>query len=157
MRDRSATLGPVATRGFVTAARVRGGRVICDLTLLSGETRSRVELLQPMGWTMVPKPGAEVLVLEVGGLRGHLVALVADDAGLRVTDAEPGQIAVRDERGQRVVFRDDGIEITGALKVTITASGPVVLDAPEIRLGSAGASQPLRLANNAASTKVFAE
>lgn len=154
---RAGQTGPLGTRGRVVAARVRGGRVLLDLDLISGERVTRVEMLQPTGFTAVPRPGADVAVMELGGVRGHLVALAADDAGLRVTDAGPGEIGIRDERGQQVVFRDDGIEVTGALRVTIVSAGDVVLQAPTIRLGSAGATQPVRLASGAAATKVFAE
>lgn len=146
-----------AARGRVTAARVRGGRVLLDVALLSGDTVSRVELLQPTGFTAVPRPGADVVVLELGALRGHLVALMADEAELRITDAGPGEFGLRDARGQQVVFRDDGIEVSGALKVTIVSAGEVVVQAPTIRLGSAGAATPVRLSSGAAATKVFAE
>lgn len=145
-----------AARGRVTAARVRGGRTHLDVTLHSGETRSRVELLQPYGMTAVPAIGSEVLVCPIG-TRSHLVALLADSPALRVLDCGPGEIGIRDGQGQQVVFRADGIEVSGALKVTITSAGPVVVDAPAIRLGSAGATQAVRLASGAAATKVFAE
>lgn len=158
-------------RGTVTAARVRGGRVLLDVTLLSGETRSRVELLQPYGFTAVPAAGAEVLVQELAR-RGHLVALLADAPALRVTDAAPGEIGIRDAQGQQVMFRGDGIEISGALKVTIvsagevqiqtssatvTSAGNVVVAAPAIKLGSAGAVKRVKLEDDSNATKVFAE
>lgn len=165
MSSRADRGGAMATRGRVAAARVRGGRVLLDLDLISGERVTRVELLQPNGITAVPRIGADVVVMECGGLRGHLVALGGDEASLRVTDAAPGEIGIRDARGQQVVFRGDGIEVTGALQITVVSSGPVVVQAPTIRLGSAGASKRVALHGDpvtggqvqASATKVFAE
>lgn len=126
------------TRGKVLRAWVRGGRVLADLQLLGGEVRTRVELLQPYGATAVPERGAGVVVFEVAGSRDHLVATMADDPALRLTALAPGEFGVRDRRGQAVAFRDDGVEVTGALKVTVVSSGPVVVQAPQIHLGGPG-------------------
>lgn len=150
--DRVRAMGPAVTRGRVTAARVRGGRVLVDIAMVSGETRTRVELIQPNGFTAVPEIGAGVVVQEIGGMRGHLVAWGADDPALRITDAAPGQIGVQDKRGQRVIFRDDGVEISGALKITVTSSGEVVVIAPTIRLGSASANKRVALHGDAVTT-----
>jgi phage baseplate assembly protein V len=117
------------TRGRIAAARIRGGRTIADVQMLDGETRSRVELLLPMGMTAVPRAGADVVVLEVGN-RDHLVALLADDATLRVTGLAAGEIGLRDERGQQVTLTPDGVRVTGALKVTIVATGDVSIETP---------------------------
>jgi len=144
-------------RGKVTAARVFGGRTLLDVELLSGEQCSYVELLAPTGWTMVPAPGADVLVQEVGGDRGHLVATVADDASLRIDGLGPGDFGLRDARGQQVTMTAEGVRVKNALQVIVEATDEIVLACMVVRLGSAGASIPVRLANNAAASKVFAE
>lgn len=159
-------------RGRITAARTRGGRVLLDVALTTGEQRSRIEYLQPTGFSAVPVVGTDVVVLGVGGRRDHLLALCADDRALRLTGLVPGEFGFRDARGQSVVFRDDGVEIAGALKVTITASGPVSIEsggavdleatgtvtvtAPTIKLGSSAASSPVMLASGPA-TKILGE
>lgn len=117
------------TRGKIAAARLRGGRTLADVQMLDGETRSRVEILLPMGMTAVPREGADVVVLEIGS-RDHLVALLADDPALRVTGLGPGEIGLRDERGQQVTLTPDGVRVTGALKVTIVADGDVSIETP---------------------------
>lgn len=164
--DRARALGPTINRGRITAARVRNGRVLVDIEMVSGDVRSRVELLQPNGFTAVPGIGAGVVVMEIGGQRGHLVAMAGDDPALRVTDAGPGEIGIRDARGQQVVFRDDGVQISGALKITVESSGEVVVIAPTIRLGSASANKlvaldgdPVTTGGNviASANKVYAE
>ncbi|MBR0675430.1 phage baseplate assembly protein V [Roseomonas alkaliterrae] len=117
------------TRGKILAARLRGGRTLAEVQMFDGETRSRVEVLLPMGMTAVPRAGADVVVLEVGN-RDHLVALLADDPALRVSGLGPGEIGLRDERGQQVTLTPDGVRVTNALKVTVIAEGDVRIETP---------------------------
>lgn len=153
----------IVTRGKVTAARTRLGRVFVDMDLFDGEHRSNVELLLPTGVSALPVAGADLVVLEVAGNRQHLVAIVADDPALRVTGLAPGEWAVR-VGDQQVVFRADGLEITDALKITITASGPVsittdgvaTVEATRINLG-AGATKRVKLQDDSVATKVYAQ
>lgn len=159
------------TRGRVISAAQRGGRVLADVSMLDGETRTRVELLLPYGLSAVPRAGADVVVLEVGGDRSHLVALSADESDLRIEDLAAGEIGLRDHQGQRVVIRGDGVEVRGALKVTIVSSGDVsveaprvIVDSPEIHLGGTGGQAVVRHGDSdsaghtmiATTTKVFA-
>ena len=146
-----------ATRGTVTAARVQGGRVLLDLRLRSGEVRSRVELLLPTGVTVIPKPGADVLVVQAGVSRDHLVALAADAPAQRADGLAEGDIAVRDGRGQQVLFLADRVEISGTAKIVLTGSSEVVVTAPTVKLGGTGATKRVKLEDNSNATKVFAE
>lgn len=150
------------TRGRVTNARTRAGRVIVDMTLLDGETRRGVELMLPTGMSALPAEGADLVVLEVGANRDHLVAMVADDPANRIEGLAPGEIGLR-AFGQQVIIRADGVEVTDALKITITASGPVditadgivTVEAPRINLG-AGATLGVKRSDDSPSSKVFA-
>lgn len=126
-------MNTTVTRGKIAAARIRGGRTLADVQMMDGETRTRVEVLLPMGMSAVPRAGADVVVLEVGS-RDHLVALLADDPALRVGGLAPGEIGLRDERGQQVTLTPDGVRLTGALKVTIVSAGEVLLTAPLVKV-----------------------
>ena len=121
------------TRGQVIRSFVSGGRVYADIQMLDGETRSRVEVLQPFGVTAVPTPGADLVVLEVGS-RDHLVAQIGDSRSLRVDEAQPGEIAVRHGSGQTVIFTDEGIRVSGALKIEIESAGEVTVTAPLVKI-----------------------
>lgn len=153
----------MSKRGKVLSASVRGGRTLLDIGMESGETVTRVELMQPTGMTAVPRIGADVLAMEIGGRRGHLVALLADDPALRVLDAGPGEIAIAGPGG-RVVFRAAGMEVTATVPITLTSTVSVVVDAPVIRLG-AGATKRVALDGDstgggvvvATAVKVFGE
>ena len=116
------------SRGRVRSARIRGGRTLADIEMADGELRTRVEILLPMGMSAVPDAGADVLVLQLGG-PDHLVALQADDASLRATGLGPGDIAIRDKRGQQVVMNAEGVTVSGAIKLTIVSIGDIEITA----------------------------
>lgn len=111
------------TRGRILSTRTRGGRALAEVELADGDTRTRVELLMPYGASALPEQGADVLIFEVGGNRDHLVALMADATGLRIPGLQPGEVGLRDKRGQQVVLRSDCVEIVSALEVRIMAPG----------------------------------
>lgn len=71
--------------------------------------------------------GDDVLLLQVGARRDHLVALV-DDPACRIADLKAGEFGFRDAAGQRVVFRADHLEITTPQKVVLTATGDVAIN-----------------------------
>lgn len=145
------------TRGTVLAAATRDGRVVLDVRLRTGEVRSRVGLLLPTGLTVIPRAGDDVLVGEVGQGRDHLVALVADAPAQRATGLAPGDWAVRDSRGQAVLLLPDRVEIANAQKIVIASAGEVVVTAPTIRLGGTGAVKRVKLEDDSAATKVYAQ
>lgn len=143
-------------RGKVVRSYVRDGRTLLDVRTLDGEMRSRVELFTPAGMTSRPGAGADVVILSNGGHYDDLVAM-ADDTATRITGLAAGEFGFRDAAGQSVIFKADGIEITGALKVTIVSAGDVVVSAPTIHLGSAGATKRVKLEDGSNAAKVFAE
>ncbi len=144
--------GLSVTRGKLLSVVTRGGRALAEVALVSGETRSRVEVLQPFGISGLPNAGADLVVLEIGS-RDHLVAMMADDPSLRIPDLAPGEFGIN-VAGQTIIWRANGLQISGAPRVTIVGTAEIVVDAPVIRLG-AGATIPVKLANDTPATKVF--
>lgn len=120
------------TRGTVLNARIRGGRTIADVQMMDGEVRTRVEVPMAFGVTAVPLAGADVVVLEVGS-RDHLVALMADDASQRVTDAAAGDVAIR-AHGQTIIVTATGIRIAGAVAIDIESAGEVTITTPKLTI-----------------------
>ena len=149
MMDADRAARRAVTRGTVTAARLREGKVIVDVQLFSGEFRRGVELPLPAGMTYLPSAGADVTVLEVGGRRSQLIALVADDPALRIAGLAPGEFGFRDAGGQQVVMRATGLELTSPLRV--------VVDSPDIRLGGLSATKRVKLEDDTAASKVKAQ
>lgn len=76
-----------------------------QLGVLEGETRERCERFQPYGCTSVPLPGAEAIVLFVGGLRDHPLVVCVDDRRYRKTGLQPGEVALYDHHGTCVLLK----------------------------------------------------
>ncbi len=91
-----------------------------QLELLARDVRGRVERFQEYGFTSVPHPGAEAVVICIGGNRDHMIALATEDRRYRPTDLKPGQTMIYDSSGTRLLLGADGtVEILAAVKVTV--------------------------------------
>ena len=125
----AAKVRSMVTRGRVVSAALNPKRPLVQLSGLAGEQKTQVELFMPMGMSVYPTGNEDLVLLQVGGSRSHLVALFADNPALRITDLQPGEFGHRDTNGQQVVFRQDHLEITSPLKMQITVTGDVDINA----------------------------
>lgn len=91
-----------------------------QISLLADEVRDNVERVQQYGLTSMPHPGAEAVVVSVGGNRDHGLAIAVDDRRHRPTGLQPGEVALyTDENatgdGHRIALkRDQKLELRGA-------------------------------------------
>lgn len=105
-----------------------------QVEVLAGEVKDDVELFEPYGLTGFALPGAESVVAFIGGYRGHGIALVQADRRYRPTDLQPGEVAVFNHEGTRVVLRNGGrVEVQSATEVRIT-TGKVRIEASELEV-----------------------
>jgi phage gp45-like len=107
------------------SAALNPKRPLVQLSGLAGEEKTQVELFMPMGMSVYPSGNEDLILLQVGGSRSHLVALFADNPALRITDLKAGEFGHRDTNGQQIVFRQDRLEITSPLRVEINVTGQV--------------------------------
>lgn len=113
-------LRSLVTRGRVQSATV-GARTLMQISGLAGETASQVELLLPPGMTANIARGNDVVVLQVGGSRDHLVALGGDTVGSKVSGLASGEIAFSVGETQ-IIWRVTGkLEVKAPVEVDITA------------------------------------
>ncbi|WP_431477838.1 phage baseplate assembly protein domain-containing protein [Massilia eburnea] len=54
------------------------------------------------GFTSVPKPGAEGVVVFVGGNRDHGLVIAVEDRRFRLKGLASGEVAIYDDQGQKV-------------------------------------------------------
>jgi len=127
-------------RVFNDALKIQGVQV----ELLDGEAQDDVERFQNYGMTSRPKDGAEAIVLCVGGLRSHAIAIVVDDRRFRLTGLEEGEVALYDDLGQVVHLKRDGIRIYSPAKVTVEAPEVTVVS-DNVNLGGAGGARVARI------------
>lgn len=102
---------------------------------LRGEVLAGVERFQQYGFSSNPLPGAEVLLLCVGGSRSHAIAAAVDDRRYRPTDADPGEVRLYTAEGDRIRMRNGRvIEVIAGTKVAVTAPEAVFRCATKVTL-----------------------
>lgn len=80
-----------------------------QLSGLADVVRDKVERLQQYGFSSVPEPGAEAIVLHVGGNASNPVVIVVDDPRYRPTGLAEGESCMYTlANGVRVLCKADG-------------------------------------------------
>ena len=99
---------------------------------LAAETLDGVERVQQYGLTAHPHPGAECVMLAVGGMRQHPIVVAVDDRRYRVTDLAQGEVCL---------YTDEDLEESGGpLHRVVLRRGRVVeVHGDEIKVVSPGA------------------
>lgn len=145
-------------------ARMMVGRAVINLindglklqelqvSLLADEVRADVERMQEYGFTSHPIPGAEAVMVSVGGARDHGIVIATDDRRYRVKGLPQGEVAIYDDQGQVIhlkrdkvihIYGCDQIQVDAAVSATVTA--PVItanagtscqINSPEINLAT---------------------
>lgn len=80
-----------------------------QLTTHADDVDDGIERFQQYGFTSHPEPGAEAVVLAVGGSCGHRVVTNVDDRRYRPKDLEEGEVALYNRDGILVCLDKDGI------------------------------------------------
>ena len=99
-----------------------------QVAVLAAEIQDEVERMQDYGFSSVPLPGAEALMVYVGGIRDHGVAVKVDDRNFRPTGGTPGSSCIYDSLGNKFALENDGV-------------GKVV--APLVELGSGSTKEKI--------------
>lgn len=110
----------VASRGTITAVNDTDGVQTCQVTLLSGERISDVQVVQMFGSSGHTLPGATCVVLCMGGSRSHPVVIALDHPAHRFRDLEPGEWVAYNAVGDFIRLKSDGTaHVKAALKVLL--------------------------------------
>lgn len=100
---------------------------LLQIEALKGEVRDRAERFQNYGFTSVPLPGAEAVVIFPGGQREHPLVIAVDDRRYRLKALAAGEVALYTDQGDYVHLKRDG-------NIEIKASTEVVLDVPLVTM-----------------------
>ncbi len=136
-----------------------------QLAIFSGEVRDRVERWEDYGFSSHPIPGAEALVLALGGNTDHGAVVKVGDRRYRIRGLAQGEVAFYDDQGQVVhLKRDKTIHVYGCDRlaadvavetevvcplVTVTASSKVTFDTPLVEFtGNATFAGDVAVANS---------
>lgn len=102
-----------------------------QLGVLDGEDIDDAERFQEYGFSSVPLPGAEAVVVFPNGDRAHPLVVAVDDRDYRPVGGEPGEVVVYNASGASVRLQADGdIILTPATgrQVQIGGDGLTALD-----------------------------
>jgi phage baseplate assembly protein V len=125
----SAMIGRAIVRTIDDSAKLQE----LQLQLGTRELVARGERFQEYGFTSVPLPGAEAVVVFPFGDRGHPLVVAVDDRSRRPLGLAPGEVMLYAEGGARVHLKNDGT-------VEITATEIVYTGATNVKLASGGSS-----------------
>jgi phage baseplate assembly protein V len=118
-----------------------------QVEMLADETHEAVEHVLPYGFTAHPLPGAEAVMVSVGGIRSAGMVITIADRRYRLTGLPQGEVALHDDQGQRVHLTRDGIVISSGQGISIetegdlalTAEGAVSIEGASVTIDSDGA------------------
>jgi len=117
IRDRVAMM---VGRGVLAALDAGGGTPRATIKGVAGEVLGDREYTQDYGLSSRPHPGAEALMLFIGGLRSNGVAVRLFDGRYTMT-LEYGEVAIHDDLGQRVHLTREGIVAESPIKIRVEA------------------------------------
>lgn len=121
----------LATRAIVRVIDPAAMLQALQVEALADELLDDVEHLEPYGHTAHPHPGAEAVVLNLGGNRSGAVVIAVADRRYRLKGLAAGEVALYDDLGQKVHLTRAGIVVDGAgLPVIVTNTPGVTLDTP---------------------------
>lgn len=124
----------IVARATVKLVNDAAGRQVVQLGVLDGETVDDGERFQDYGFTSVPVEGAEAVVVFPGGDRGHPIVIAVDGSGDRPTGLEPGEVAVYNNTGAKIVMTKDGdIVCTPASGRHVLLGGDAAADPPALK------------------------
>lgn len=133
-----------------------------QISALDDELHDGVERFGEYGLASHPHPGAEGVVVFVGGLRSHGLVIAVEDRRYRLKGLQTGEVALYDDLGQVLHLKRDGVLISSPLKVQIEAPEATVtadlvkVISDDVRLGGDGGKAVALHGDNVVAGKVVA-
>lgn len=113
-------------RGRVAASDDTGPVQLLQIVLQGTDVRDNTPRAAEYGFTSLPLPGAQAVVLFMMGSRSDGVVIATNDERHRMANLLPGEVALYDDQGQSVYITRNGIVINGAgLPITINGNAHV--------------------------------
>lgn len=117
-------------RAAVKGVSDEGARQRMQLSILRGETREGVERVQQYGMTSHPLPGAQAVIVCVGGNRDHPLVVCADDPRHRKTALAQGEVCLYTDEGDFIHLRRGRVVEISTQTLIVKASQKVRFETP---------------------------
>lgn len=98
-------LGNMIARGIVSLVEAAGKCQLLQIEMLGGETKDRLEHIEPYGYTSCPHDGAEAIALFPDGDKSHGVIIAVGDRRYRLRGLKRGEVALYTDEGDKIVLR----------------------------------------------------
>ncbi len=143
----------IVARGVVQLSDASKNMQVLQVTVLKDEVLDNVQHYEAHGFTSRPKKGAEAVLLCPGGNRSSAFAIMVSDRRFRVKDLGEGEVAMYDDVGNLVHFKQDktiavmsdtSVDLTTP-KVTMSGDLEVMGDVSD----ASGSMQEMRDIHNA--------
>jgi phage baseplate assembly protein V len=122
------------------------------------DVQNGIERIQNYGFTSVPPEHSEAVVLFPGGLRDHGIALGADHREKRLKGLSPGESAIYNDFGVKIVLDKNGkLEISCGSKELISILSKLAEEISKITTIVPGSPSPVPILNASAFTIIAAE
>ena len=118
----------IATRGVVKLVDPALMLQELQIAAVGEELLDNVEHWEAYGYTSRPHPGAEALLLSLGGDRDHTVAVNVADRRFRLKNLAPGEVAIYTDEGDVIHFKRGNqifISTAGTLVANATVSATI--------------------------------
>ncbi len=103
---------------------------VLQLGALADETLESAEHHQPYGFSAVPVPGAEAVVVFPGGDRSHPLVVAVSDRRYRPTGGVAGEVTLYNKFNARVILKADGtIEAKSSSGTAVSLATKADIDA----------------------------
>lgn len=115
----------MVSRAVISSTNDQNGIQTIKSTLNRDEVRDGIQRVQEYGFSSRPKPGAEALIVFVGGNRDHGVIVATDDRRYRIKSMSEGEVAIYTDEGDVIhLKRGRKMEIS-TTELTISAPSAV--------------------------------
>lgn len=162
VRTISKMLGPVQRQlrllvGRAVIGLVNDGLKVQGLQvqLLADEVRDDVERFQEYGYTSNPHPGAEAIVVAVGGSRNHGIVIACEDRRYRLTGLASGEVALYTDEGDKIHLKRGRVVNIVTETLQVDAGTAVVFNSPTVTM-NASTEVAMNTPLTKASTKITA-
>lgn len=124
----------LVSRATVAMSNAAAKMQALQLRLYAGEVRDSVEHFEDYGFTAHALPGAEAIVVSVGGDRSNSVAVRVSDRRYRPVDLQPGEVCIYHHEGDRIVLRNGRKVEVETLKLVVNATESTDINSEKITL-----------------------
>lgn len=104
--------------------------------VLQGEVRDGVERFQEYGFTSVPLPGAEAVMVSVAGNHDHGIVIAVDDRRYRLTGMQGGEVALYTDEGDKIALKRGKLIEVNTNTFTLNAASAVNINTPTMTVNA---------------------